>query len=101
RHTYATLELADLENVLFVSRQLGHKNSEITLRRYARFMQRVPRIGRLSERFKAAPRQKKAASVGSPSARPSAKNLDIAGRIGGAGDGDRTRDVQLGKLAEG
>jgi len=98
RHTYATLELADLENVLFVSRQLGHTNPETTLRRYARFMQRVPRIGRLAERFKAAPRQKRAAQAGPPGARITAKKLDIAGRIGGAGDGDRTRDVQLGKL---
>lgn len=51
RHTYATLELANLEHPLFVSRQLGHSTPETTFRRYARFMKRVPGTGRLAERL--------------------------------------------------
>jgi integrase len=47
RHTYAVLELSHGENPLYVAKQLGHTTPETTLRRYARFMRRVPRTGTL------------------------------------------------------
>ncbi len=100
RHTYATLELSNNENVLVVARQLEHSTAETTLRRYARFMDRVPRIGNLAEKLATAGfGQKRAAQIGVAGDRKPKNICDFAERIGGAGDGDRTRDVQLGKLA--
>jgi integrase len=99
RHTYAVLELSDGENPLFLAKQLGHTTPETTLRRYARFMRRVPRTGTLANRFTAELRQKATAAAGFPSGRVAGKDVDFTGRIAGAGAEDRTRDVQLGKLA--
>jgi integrase len=41
RHTYATLALAQGCTIEWVSKQLGHKGIEITLKYYARFVKRV------------------------------------------------------------
>jgi integrase len=100
RHTYATLELENGENPLFVARQLGHHTSETTFRRYARFMKRVARTGALADRLaKAEFRQKRLAQSGVDDRREPQNVVDFAERIGGAGDRGRTGDVQLGKLA--
>jgi integrase len=99
RHTYATLELENGENPLFVSRQLGHRTPETTFRKYARFMKRVAPIGALAERLAEAEfRQKTAARAALAVGRGPENIRDLAERLSGAGGQDRTGDVQLGKL---
>jgi integrase len=98
RHTYATLELENGENPLFVARQLGHRTPETTFRRYARFMKRVARTGQLAERLATAELgQKRAAQASTTASRQPENVRDLAERIGGTGDRGRTGDVQLGK----
>jgi integrase len=98
RHTYATLELENGENPLFVARQLGHRTPETTFRRYARFMKRVARTGQLAERLATAELGQKRAAAASVGARRQPENIRYsAERIGGAGDRGRTGDVQPGE----
>jgi integrase len=100
RHTYATLELENHENPLFVARQLGHSTPETTFRRYARYMKRVARTGELADRLsKAELGQNRSAQAALSSARSPEIVRDSTERIAGAGDRGRTGDVQLGKLA--
>jgi hypothetical protein len=100
RHTYATLELENGENPLFVARQLGHRTPETTFRRYARFMKRVARAGQLADRLATAELgQKRVAQAGANDRREPQNIIDLTERFGGAGDRVRTDDVQLGKLA--
>jgi len=40
RHTYASMMLSAGENLLWVSKQMGHKDSTITAKTYARFLER-------------------------------------------------------------
>ena len=39
RHTYASMMLSSGENILWVSQQMGHKDSSATLKKYARFIE--------------------------------------------------------------
>ncbi len=39
RHTYASMALTNGENILKVSKSMGHKNPQITFEKYARFIQ--------------------------------------------------------------
>jgi len=100
RHTYATLELANRENVLVVARQMGHNTAETTLRRYARYMKGIPRTGMLAQELsKAELRQKRGQAKAVGATRKASNSADFAERNHGAGDRGRTGDVQLGKLA--
>jgi len=40
RHTYASMMLSAGENIMWVSKQMGHKDSTITAKTYARFLER-------------------------------------------------------------
>jgi len=109
RHTYAALQLSRGENPQYVAHQMGHTSLEMIIRHYARWMRKPERIGRLDEQLalKFPPNlpencQKIAATGASGDAtgdRGAIKTVDFTEESGGAGDGDRTRDVQLGKLA--
>lgn len=51
RHTYASWQLSAGESILFVSRQLGHKDSSVTQKLYARWIPDVdPQAGTRAER---------------------------------------------------
>jgi len=102
RHTFASLLLTDGAPIAYVSEQMGHSSIEMTVKIYGhlipganrQFINRLPGAAQNPH-----PRRTLTGSedfLASPAVTVSCsddKGLD------GAGDGDRTRDVQLGKLA--
>ena len=106
RHTFAALQLSRGENPQYLAHQMGHANLEMIIRHYARWTRRPERVGKLGAQLEAEFPQEmpeicqKVAEAEEPThTRQPSKSLDFTRRIGGAGDGVRTRDVQLGKLA--
>jgi hypothetical protein len=109
RHTFAALQLSRRENPQYVAHQMGHTNLEMIIRHYARWSRKPERVGTLAHQLSAKFPQilpekcQKTAAAGEFGVRGrrrgSSQTIDSRRRIAGAGDEDRTRDVQLGKLA--
>lgn len=60
RHTYASMMLSAGENIMWVSKQMGHKDSTITAKTYARFLERSDNnAGSAATRLFKAPRNKR------------------------------------------
>ena len=108
RHTYAALQLSRGENPQYVAHQMGHTTLEMIIRHYGRWMRKPERVGRLAEQLSAQrppilPETCQKMAEGSHGIPieivQSSQAIDSKRDFYGAGDGDRTRDVQLGKLA--
>jgi integrase len=106
RHTFASLLLTAGAPIAYVSEQMGHSSIELTVKRYGHlipganrsYINALPGGKTESGSINLHPictQLEKAASM-SDSQIP-VSDLDCLAWIG-AGDGDRTRDVQLGKL---
>ena len=106
RHTFASLHLQNGTPIAFVSEWMGHSTIELTVKRYGHL---EPKKGRdwinslpgLSSKNLQQGCNK--AENDLPAAVGAVVNFPVSGNdlnvLAGAGDGDRTRDVQLGKLA--
>jgi len=100
RHTYASLLLTDGAPIAYVSEQLGHSSIELTVKRYGHltpganraFINNLP--GRKSAPY-AHPSSKQTSRSDSVKVRKSKETK----RKDGAGNGIRTRDFNLGKVA--
>ena len=100
RHTFASLLLTAGAPIAYVSEQLGHSSIELTVKRYGHLTPGAnrPFVNNLPG-LKTAPYAhpgRKHVSTGRVSKVDKSKEIK---RIGGAGNGIRTRDFNLGKVA--
>ena len=103
RHTFASLHLGDGTPIAFVSDWMGHSTIELTVKRYGHLEPKKGRDwinslpGLMPQNLQQGCNKAESRAVGAVVNFP-ASGSDFSD-LSGAGDGDRTRDVQLGKLA--
>jgi hypothetical protein len=105
RHTFASLHLTQGAPIAWVSEQMGHSSIEMTVKRYGHltpganrhFVNSLPGLKAPNlQPGRNQPENASQTACGSDSS--FCLNASDLRDLAGAGDGDRTRDVQLGKL---
>ena len=107
RHTFASLHLSNGTPIAYVSEWMGHSSIELTVKLYGHLQ---PKQGHdwINSLPGLKPKENLQQACNSdinakPEPSTSVLQFPVTGKdsndLAGAGDGDRTRDVQLGKLA--